>query len=153
MSRDRLTEFLHRHRRIGLDTSVFIYQIEGTPRYCEVVNGIFAWLQGPHARALTSTITMLELLVAPYRAADLHRVNRFYALLSTYPHLEWVVPTLEIADRAARLRAEYGLRTPDAVQVATTLVEKVEGFISNDAQLKKLAGLDLLLVDELLTSM
>ena len=59
----------------------------------------------------------------------------------------------QIFDRAARLRAEYGLRTPDAVQVATTLVEKVEGFISNDAQLKKVAGLDLLLVDERLASM
>ena len=147
---DRLAGFLERHRRIGLDTSVFIYQIEGTPRYRDVVNGIFVWLQGPHARALTSTVTMLELLVAPYRAADLRRVNRFYALLSTYPHLEWVVPTLEIADCAARVRAEHQLRTPDAIQVATALVEKVGGFISNDAHLKKVGGLDLLLVDELL---
>ncbi|MGI8424380.1 MAG: type II toxin-antitoxin system VapC family toxin [Chloroflexota bacterium] len=152
MTQERLAGFLKRHRRIGLDTSVFIYQIEGTPRYREVVNGIFEWLQGPHARAVTSTITMLEILVAPYRTGDRDRVNRFYALLSTYPHLDWVAPTLEIADRAARLRAEHRWRTPDAIQVATALVEEAGGFISNDAQLKTVAGLDLLLVDELLPS-
>ena len=152
MMPDRLGAFLERHRRIGLDTSVFIYQIEGTPRYRDIVNGIFVWLQGQHARALTSTVTMLELLVAPYRAADLHRVNRFYALLSTYPHIEWVAPTLEIADYAARLRAEHKLRTPDAIQVATALVGKAGGLISNDVHLKKVSGLDLLLVDELLAS-
>ena len=64
---------------------------------------------------------MLELLVQPYRLADIDRVNRFYALLSTFPHLEWIAPTLRIADLGARLRAEYNLKTPDALQAATAL--------------------------------
>ena len=34
--------------------------------------------------AVTSTITMLEGLVHPYRQADHELVNQFYALLSTY---------------------------------------------------------------------
>lgn len=57
----------------------------------------------------------------PYRAADTDRVNNFYALLSTFPHLEWIAPTLRIADMAAQLRAEYNWRTPDALQAATAL--------------------------------
>jgi len=62
---------------------------------------------------------MLEVLVQPYRAADIDRVNKFYALLSTFPHLEWVAPSLRIADIGAQLRAEHRLRTPDAFQAAT----------------------------------
>lgn len=100
---------------------------------------------------MTSTITMLELLVQPYRLSDMDRVNKFYALLSTYPHLEWVAPTLEISDLAARLRAEYNLRTPDALQAATALFCQATGFISNDAGLKKVAGLEVVILEELVS--
>jgi predicted nucleic acid-binding protein len=82
---------------------------------------------------VTSTITMLELLVQPYRHSDIDRVNRFYALLSTFPHLEWVAPTLRVADVGAQLRADYNLRTPDALQAATALTNGATGFVSNDS--------------------
>ncbi len=146
----RLEEFLRRHRKIGLDTSVFIFQVEANPKYRELVNGIFAWLEGPKGRAVTSAITMLEVLVRPYRLSDRDRVNSFYALLSTFPHLEWMELTLEIADRAAQLRAEHNLRTPDAIQAATSLACQATGLISNDTAFKKVGELETLLLDELL---
>ena len=150
MRRKRLEDFFERHRKIGLDTSVFIFEIEGNPRYIKLVNPIFVWLDGPKGRAVTSTITMMELLVQPYRLSDIDRVNKLYALLSTYPHLEWIEPTLEIADLAARLRAEYNLKTPDALQAATALACQATGFISNDAAFKRVGGLEVLILDEML---
>ena len=101
-------------------------------------------------QAVTSTITLLELLVQPYRLTDIDRVNKFYALLSTFPHLEWVAPTLEIADMGARLRAEYNLRTPDALQAATAVGRDATGFISNDSGFRRVAGLDVVVLDDLL---
>ncbi len=95
---------------------------------------------------------MLELLVQPYKLPDMDRVNKFYALLSTYPHLHWMAPTLEIADSAARLRAEYNLRTPDALQAATALVCEATGFISNDAGFKKVAGFEVAILEELVNT-
>lgn len=142
--------FLARHRRIGLDTSIFIYQVEAHPKYVETTHQIFDWLEGPRARAATSTITMLELLVHPYRNSDEDRVNAFYALLSTYPHLEWIDTTLGIADRAAQLRADYGLRTPDAVQAASALALPATGFISNDPAFKRIKELDVVILEDLL---
>ena len=124
--------------------------MEDHPTYKDVVNPIFGWLEESRARAVTSTITMLELLVQPYRLSDIDRVNRFFALLSTYPHLEWVAPTLEIADLGARLRAEHGLRTPDALQAATAISSRATGFASNDAAFQKVSGLDVVLLDDLL---
>jgi predicted nucleic acid-binding protein len=152
MTVSKLEQFLKRHSRLGLDTSIFIFQIEENPKYLEVVNPIFAWLEGPKARAVTSTITMLELLVQPYRFSDIDRVNKFYALLSTYPHLEWIAPTLEVADLAARLRAQYNLRTPDALQIATALGWQATGFISNDPLFRRVTGVEALILDELLTA-
>ena len=124
--------------------------MEENPRYLELVNPIFVWLEGSKGQAVTSTITLLELLVQPYKLSDIDRVNRFYALLSTYPNLEWIAPTLEIADRAAQIRAEYGLRTPDAVQAATALACEATGFISNDTAFQRLTGLGVTILEELL---
>lgn len=124
--------------------------MERNDKYFSFVDPIFTWLEGTRAQAVTSTITMLELLVQPYRMSDIDRVNKFYALLSTFPHLEWVAPTLNIADIGARIRAEHHLRTPDALQVATALIQHATGFISNDGGFRRVAGLEVIVLDDLI---
>ena len=99
---------------------------------------------------MTSTITLLELLVQPYRLGEIDRVNKYYALLSTFPHLEWVAPTLEIVDIGARYRAEFNLRTPDAIQAATAVNGDATGFISNDSGFQRVTGLDVMVLEDLL---
>jgi predicted nucleic acid-binding protein len=141
-----LARFLDRHRIIGLDTSPFIYHLETHPRYGSVAAEVFEWLEQRGA-AVTSTITMTELLVHPYRKEDLDRVNTIYALTSTYPHLSWMPVTLALADAAARLRAKYGLRTPDAIQVATAVSGAATGFIGNDEGFRRVTELEVLLLD------
>ena len=150
MSPQRLSRFLEGHETIGIDTSLFIYQVEAHPKYKELTHSVFTWVEGPTGRAVTSAITLLEVLVQPYRSSDRKRVNLFYSLLSTYPKLAWVEVSLEIADRAAHLRAEYNLRTPDALQAATAIACRATGFISNDAALRRVTGLDVVILDELL---
>ena len=141
---------MSRHRKVGLDTSIFIYQVEENNEYFHFTDSIFIWLDEPRAQAITSTITLLELLVQPYRLGDIDRVNKFYALFSTFPHLEWLPPTLEIADMGARFRAEYSLRTADAIQAATAVSGDATGFISNDPGVRRVAGLEVIILDDLL---
>lgn len=145
-----LRAFLRRHRVIALDTSVFIYQLEANARYVALTDPIFAWIPGEGRRAVTSTITMTELLVHPYRDSGEQRVSEFYALLCTFPHLEWIPPTLEIADAAARIRATHGLRTPDALHAATALESGATGLITNDPLFRRVAAVDVLVLDSLL---
>jgi predicted nucleic acid-binding protein len=147
---DRLRAFLRRHRRIALDTSIFIYQLEANDRYLALTDCIFAWLERHDSKAVTSTITMTELLVQPYRESDEQRVDEFYGLLSTYPNLDWVAPNLEIADLAARLRALYRLRTPDALQAATAIHAGASAFITNDLVFERAEGFEALILDRLL---
>jgi len=129
---ERLRLFLRRHRRIALDTSIFIYQLEANSRYLSLTDVVFAWVERPGHEAVTSTITMTELLVPSYRDNDEHRVDAFYGLLSTYPNLQWIAPDLEAADLAAKLRAVHRLRTPDALQAATAVRAQATGLITND---------------------
>jgi predicted nucleic acid-binding protein len=111
---------------------------------------IFSWLERSAGQGVTSTITMTELLVQPYREFDEQRVDEFFALPSTFPNLEWVAPSLEIADLAARLRALHRLRTPDALQAATAARAGATGLITNDAAFERVEAFETLVLDRLL---
>jgi predicted nucleic acid-binding protein len=142
--------FLRQHRRIALDTSVFIHQLEANPRYVALTDHVFAWLERSDHRAVTSTITMTELLVQPYRDSGEHQVDEFYALLTTYSNLDWIAPDLEVADIAARLRAAHRLRTPDALQAATAIRAQATGLVTNDPVFERVGAFDTLVLDRLL---
>ncbi len=150
MGVERLRLFLRRHRRIALDTSVFIYQLEANARYLALTDSVFAWVERSGHEAVTSTITMTELLVPSYRDKDEHRVDAFYGLLSTYPNLQWIAPDLETADLAAKLRAGYRLRTPDALQAATALRAQATGLITNDPIFARIGELEAAVLDQFL---
>jgi predicted nucleic acid-binding protein len=145
-----LRSFLRRHRSIAIDTNVFIYALEANPRYATLADHIFSWLEQAGHTGVTSTITMTELLVQPYRAGDEQRVNEFYALLSTYPNLNWIAPDLEIANVAARIRATYGLRTPDSLQAATAVRSHATGLVTNDPVFERVDLFETLVLDRIL---
>jgi predicted nucleic acid-binding protein len=147
----RLRAFLRRHRRVALDTCIFIYQWEASPRYSPLTDRIFSSLEQSKQSdlaAVTSTVTMTELLVHPYRDDDVVRVNELFALLSTYPNLEWVAPNLEIAARAAEIRALDRLRTPDALQAATAVHSNATAFVTNDPVFRRIKGFEALILDD-----
>jgi predicted nucleic acid-binding protein len=147
---EQLRLFLRRHRRIAIDTSIFIYQLEANPRYLALADSIFAWVERAGHEAVTSTITMTELLVPSYRDDDERRTDEFYGLLSTYPNLRWIAPDLETADIAARIRAAYKLRTPDALQAATAIQANATGFITNDPVFARIEELETVVLDRFL---
>ena len=150
MGVDQLRSFLRRNRRVAVDTNIFIYHLEGNSRYLPLTDAIFAALERQSLTAITSTITMTELLVPAYRTKDEERVDEFYVLLSRYPNLEWIAPTLEIADLAAELRALHRLRTPDALQAATAVREGATGFITNDPVFTRVTNFETLVLDRVL---
>lgn len=149
MGLDRLRAFLGRHQRIALDTSVFIYQLEEHPKYVRFTDQIFLWLEQSGSQAITSTLTMTELLVQPYREVDTKRADVFATLLSTYPKLEWMATTLEIADLAARIRALHRLKTPDAILAATASQGRATGLITNDDVFERVKFFETLVLDQL----
>src|SRR6188508_3327121 len=116
---------------IGLDTNVFIYFLETHPRYGSWCASLFDLIERGHNPAMTSAITLLELLVQAYRDQKEDLAQKIFALTTTYPRLEWVPLTMNLADRAAELRARYRLSTPDAIQLATAINRNATCFYGN----------------------
>ena len=140
--------FLQKHRSVALDTSVFIYFVEGYPRYYPFCDALFGEIEAGRTTASTSTLTLLEILVQPYQRKKDDLVIKFYSLFTTYPHLVWVPMTLNVADTAARLRAEYRLKTPDAIQAASAIAHGATGFVCNDKVFQKIKEIECLVIDD-----
>jgi predicted nucleic acid-binding protein len=147
---EKVRSFLRRHHRVALDTSVFVYHSQNHPRYVPFTDSLFSWLEKPDSGAITSNVTLTEVLVQPIRAKDEKLVGEFFALLTKYPNLVWVPVSVQIAALAARYRADYGLRTPDALQGATCVYSQVPALITNDLVFKRIPELEILVLDDLL---
>jgi predicted nucleic acid-binding protein len=136
--------------RIGLDTNLFIYFLEAHPRYGAWCDALFDRIERGHNPTVTSTVTMLELLVQPYRDEKEELAQKIFALTSTYPKIEWIPVSMGLADRAAELRARYRLSTPDAIQLATAIGHKATRFYGNDRSLRRVKEIECVLLDDLI---
>jgi predicted nucleic acid-binding protein len=113
---------------VALDTAVFINYIEEQPDYLPLIEPLFAEIDGSGREAVTSALTLLEVLVVPYRAADLALANRYEALLTRSRGLRVVDVDRTQLGTAAQLRAIYRLRAPDALQLAAALTSRCQNL-------------------------
>lgn len=143
-----LARFLKKHKRVGLDSNLLIYFIEGSLDFHKPARQIFESVEKGRNQGVCSTLTLLEVLVQPYRKGNDELVNQFYGLLTTFPNLTWADLSIEIADLGAQLRATYKLKTPDAIILATAIHSGATGFIGNDLGLKKVMDLETLALSD-----
>jgi predicted nucleic acid-binding protein len=130
---------------VALDTACFIYFIEEHPRYLPKVEPIFAAVAAGRMHAVTSALTLLEVLVVPYRAGDHGLAGRYEQLLTRSRGLRVVDLDRTQLRVAAQLRAVHTrLRTPDALQMAAALSARCGALITNDRELPAVAGLRVL---------
>jgi predicted nucleic acid-binding protein len=143
-----LDSFLYKYKSVYLDTSAFIYFIEDNTRYHKVCKSIFEKIEAGSIKASTSTLTLLEVLVKPYKLKRDDLVFSFYSLFSTYPNISWINLTFNISDLAAKLRAENGLKAPDAIHAASAISCGAKGFICNDRVFRKINDIDCFMIDD-----
>ncbi|MBX9788820.1 MAG: PIN domain-containing protein [Pirellulales bacterium] len=123
---------------VAVDSAPFIYLIEEHPSFLPIVEQFFAAVESGSIHYVTSSITITEVLVHPYRQNRHDLVARYRSILSTSSDVAVYPVVSDIADSAARLRAAHNLRTPDAIQLATALMAKATAFLTNDYRLSKL---------------
>lgn len=134
---------------VALDTAVFIYYIEEHPDYLPLVEPLFAEIDAGARDAVTSALTLLEVLVVPYRAGDLRLAARYELLLTGSRGLHLIDPDRSQLRTAAQLRALYRLRTSDALQIAAALTAQCQTFVTNDRDLPDIPGLRVVQLDQL----
>jgi len=135
------------YKLIGLDTNVLIYYIEEHPIFLKKIEPLIDKIVQGKATGITSYVTLLELLVKPLREGRLDLVDQYRAILTG--QLEMVPIDEAVSVKAAQLRAKYGFRTPDAIQLASVIQKKGDVFITNDRGLKNVKEIKILTLEEI----
>jgi len=130
--------------RIGVDTALFIYFIEAAPPWAAIIRPLFRAADVGPLELGTSALTLLEVLVVPYRANNLALAARYEALLTRSRGVRLIDITPSQFREAARLRAQTGHRTPDALQLNAARAANCTAFITNDRRLPTIAGLPIM---------
>lgn len=142
-----------RDKVVAFDTMPMIYYIEENPLYLDVIDPFFDAIEQGEFVAVTSIITLLEVLVHPLRDEDTKLAQKYRDILFDSDGLETILHSQEIAEEAARLRAFYKLRTPESIQMATAIKEGASFFLTNDLALPSLPNLKVLTLHTLKESM
>jgi predicted nucleic acid-binding protein len=143
-----LAAALRRHERVGLDTPVFIYHIEGTARFAEPAGVVLDELAGGAFAGVTSVLTLMEIAVRPLQVGRPEVAEEYEVLLANYPNLAIAAIDRPTARRAAELRARHRLRPADALQLATCLERGATAFLTNDRELRRVSDLQVLILED-----
>jgi predicted nucleic acid-binding protein len=133
---------------VGLDTMCFIYHFEANPKYIPFTNTLFEMIENEALKAITSTLTLAEILVKPIKQGNLVARDDYKYTLINFPNLILCEISADIAEEAAHLKARYGIRLPDALQLATSIYQRAQAFITNDQSLKKVRETEVLIIDD-----
>jgi predicted nucleic acid-binding protein len=129
---------------VALDTQIFIYFIEEDGRYLPLIKPLFETIDGGNLVAVTSGLSLMEVLVVPYRSGNAALADRYEDLLTNSRGLRFIEVDRRLLKAAAQLRAMFKLKPPDAIQVAAALVADCESFLTNDRRIHAIPGLKIL---------
>ena len=140
----RLWANLPQGASVLVDTAPWIYVLESHPQFADRFVGLFEAAAKGHVLIALSTITLAEVLTGPFKAGQTALAKRYEKALLQY---RVVVVSAPIAALAAQLRAQYRLKLPDALQLATALDMGATALVTHDRDFSQVTGLDILTGD------
>ena len=135
-------------KTIGIDTAPLIYFIEENSKYIEAVRLFFEVMDKEDFLVVTSTVTLLEVLIHPLRKNNNELATEYRNILLSSKLITLEVSN-SIAERAARLRADYNIRTPDAIQISAALDMGATYFFTNDIRLPAIPAIKMFSLDSI----
>jgi predicted nucleic acid-binding protein len=134
---------------VALDSAPLIYYVELHPKYLALLDPFFDAVQRGDLQVITTTLTLTEVLVHPYKRGDLRLANQYSRLLLNSRNLQTLPVTPAIAADAAQIRATNRSKTPDSIQLATARAGNATAFLTNDSHVPALPGIEIIVLDHL----
>jgi predicted nucleic acid-binding protein len=144
------TAFQNIHR-LCIETAPLIYYVEANPVYSSKFDAILDVVESNAVSVVSSVVTLTEILALPLRLNQSRYVREYREILVHSGQFQLVEVTRPIAELGAELRANYHLRTVDALHVATAIEAGCDAFLTNDKVLKRVTEIVVLVMDDLET--
>ena len=143
-----IESFMQNNNRIAFDTSVFIALFSHEPLGEKVVPLIDAAANQGRLELIASVMSFAECAVKPYQEGNWAALDQI-KLMFQMPHLTIYPVDDRVAEEAARLRAVYNFKMPDAIHLATAIIHQAEVFLTNDYRLTVIKEIPVMKLEEL----
>ncbi|MGI0102578.1 MAG: type II toxin-antitoxin system VapC family toxin [Nitrosotalea sp.] len=120
-----------------LDTNIFLNAKNSGEPYSTSSLQILDAVEDGAIQGMISTISLAELCTGYYLQGDKKGKDELLAHLISTKGFVIVDLDVEIADSAAQIRADTGLRLPDAIIIATGLAKDAKYVVTHDKELNK----------------
>jgi predicted nucleic acid-binding protein len=134
---------------VYVDANCVIYSVEKVPPYHTLLEPLWHTVAKGELIALSSELTVCETLVRPIRDRNRELETAFRRFLIGTREFRLVPISLATLEHAARIRAETGLKTPDAIHAATALEVGAALLLTSDSALRRVPGLAVSFLPEL----
>ena len=119
--------------RLYLDTAPVIYVVEQVPDFSEK---ILRCIQKPDIELVVSDLTWMECRVKPL-TENKETLLADYDKFFSQSVIEIVELSRRVLERAAHIRSQYNIKTPDAIHLGAAIISKCDIFLTNDRRLER----------------
>jgi predicted nucleic acid-binding protein len=138
------------HRRVGIDSNVLIYVLEGSGPLAKAAAALLDRIASGEVEGVLATLAIAEVATGPARAGDLQMVRRYANELSSLEGVQVVPLDIEVAVEAALIRGSGSLTLTDAIHLASARMAGASAFVTNDRRITSLPGLEVAYLNELI---
>ena len=124
-----------------VDTAPWIYLLDDHPDFAPRFLGLFEEAQRGQLQLAITSITVAEVLTGPFKAGLTALAKRYENALRQCRLVGLSVP---VASLAAQLRVQYGLKLPDALQLAAALDSGAAALVTHNRDFARVQGLPIL---------
>ena len=124
--------------RLYLDSNVFIYSEEKHTEFDEALKQLGQDISMGVIEAVTSELTLLEVLVKPLADNDVAKIEMYKRSLRNGDAMSVVPVDRDVLLEATSVRAFGRLKLPDAIHFATALLSNCTHLLINDDHFKSM---------------
>ena len=134
---------------VYLDANGLIYSVERVEPYRTLLEPMWQEAQDGNLTIISSPILVVEALVKPIRDGN-KEIELQYRELFASNAVRLLDASYQVFEDTARLRAETGLKMPDALHAATALRASCALFVTNDTDFRRVQDLPIVVLDDFL---
>ena len=117
-------------------------------RFEPLLIDLFKLIQEGQLRAVTSELTLAEVLVKPLADGKTEICTAYTAAVQDSASLEVMPVTREVLVEAAGIRAKAGVRLPDAIHIATAVLSGCRSFLTNDKSIMEIPNMKVIYLSD-----
>lgn len=135
-------------QRAYFDSNIFVYFLDRNPTCFVAVAALIEAVESGRILGFTGDAAVAEVMVKPYQVGDPGVIAGIKSFFGASDALAVLRHDADCFDLAAQLRAKHGMKFIDALHVATAMRADCRFFVTNDADIRPLAAIEIVSLRE-----